>query len=78
MTVTVKDAARREELQERVTKIEQVDRGLRTSFSGFEADSIVAEARTSLSQVGVEMSEDDLRAYARSIAERSDFEYVLA
>lgn len=73
MIVTVTDPAQ----QDRATALETVDKALRTSFSGFEADSIVEEARTSLDQAGVQMSEDELRAYARSIAERTDFEYTL-
>ncbi len=57
--------------------IELVDRTLRQSFSGLEVEAIKKEAGRSLSAVGMDLPDDQLTEYARSIREREDFEFVL-
>ena len=77
LTVTPRDPDRRDELAATIASLQTVDVSLRKSLSGSDPSAVVEEARRSFSSAGVEMSDEDLHAYAQSVADRTDFEYVL-
>lgn len=77
LKVIIDDGSDDAGLREKAEKIEGVDQSLRHSFSGFDLDTVMPEARTSLAQVDVDLDDDRLRAYAQSICDRTDFELVL-
>jgi hypothetical protein len=58
-------------------KIELIDQSLRENLSGFAVEAVVPEAKRSFSDIGIELTEEQVHEYARSIAERRDFEFVL-
>lgn len=76
-TVSIKNEAIRAQLEEVASRLELVDQSLRQNFSGFDVESIIPEARRSLADAGVDLSERRLLEYAGSISERRDFEFVL-
>jgi hypothetical protein len=53
------------------------DQALRQSFSGFEPDAVAREVRRSLAELDVELTDEQVADYARSISERRDYEIVL-
>jgi hypothetical protein len=76
-TVRINNEAIRAQLEDVARRIELVDQSLRQNYSGFDVGSILPEARRSLADAGVNLSEPRLLEYAGSISERQDFEIVL-
>ena len=62
---------------ELASNIELADQSLREKHSGLDVEAVIPEARRSLADVGLELSDTQLREYALSISERRDFEFVL-
>ena len=77
MSVSFDDVPADDADRELVSKIEGADQALRQNFAGFDVDAVLPEVRQSFSHLAVEVSDEQLRAYAQAISDRSDFELVL-
>jgi hypothetical protein len=61
-----------------VQQVEQADESLRKSFAGLGADVVEPEVRRSVAELGIELSDADVRAWARSVSDRADHRIELA
>lgn len=60
-----------------VQQAEAADESLRKSFSGLEVDEILPEVRRSVTEIGLSLTDDEVRAWAQSICDRADHQLTL-
>ena len=60
-----------------VDRFRVVDESLRKSFAALPVDDVVREVTRSMDDLAIDLTDDALRAYAQSIADRTDHELVL-
>ncbi len=58
-------------------QIVAADESLRKSFAGLPVDDIVPEVERSLTEIGIDVAEAQVRDYAQHISDRADYEFVL-
>jgi hypothetical protein len=61
-----------------VQKVEQADESLRKSFAGLGADVVEPEVRRSVDEIGIRLSDAEVREWAQRISDRADHTLDLA
>lgn len=60
-----------------VQQVEAADESLRKSFSGMDVDEILPEVRRSVTEIGLSLTDDEVRTWAQHISDRTDHQLTL-
>jgi hypothetical protein len=58
-------------------QVEAADESLRKSFSGLAVDDVVPEVQQSVTELGIDLDADGVRAWAQAICDRADHRLAL-
>jgi hypothetical protein len=59
-------------------RMQAADASLRKSFAALPVDDVVVEVERSMTELGIDLPAATVREYAQRIADRADYELVLA